>query len=110
MRTASLLALVLFPAPAAARSLQTEPEVWGLELPVRDVAAAERLYREGFGFDPAFGLRDDHTVMGRLKDAFGDMRIEDMRIPLYLTATRFDDGAQAIFARGRVIDAIRASP
>ena len=68
-------------------------------------AAAPRL----FGFDPAFGLRDDHTVMGRLQDAFGDMRIEDMRIPLYLTATRFDDGAQAIFSKGRVIDAIRAS-
>ena len=47
--------------------------------------------------------------MGRLQDAFGDMRIEDMRIPLYLTATRFDDGAQAIFSKGRVIDAIRAS-
>ena len=68
-------------------------------------AAAPKL----FGFDPAFGLRDDHTVMGRLDAAFGDMRIEDMRIPLYLTATRFDDGAQAVFSRGRLTDAIRAS-
>jgi NTE family protein len=62
-----------------------------------------------FGFDPAFGLRDDHTVMLRLQEAFGDSRIEDMRTPLYLTATRFEDGAQAVFSRGRVVDAIRAS-
>lgn len=62
-----------------------------------------------FGFDPAFGLRDDHLVMKRLTDAYGDARIEDMKIPLFLTATRFDDGAQAVFSRGRVVDAIRAS-
>jgi NTE family protein len=68
-------------------------------------AAAPKL----FGFDPAFGLRDDHTVMTRLQEAFGDSRIEDMGIPLHLTATSFEDGAQAIFSRGRVVDAVRAS-
>ena len=47
--------------------------------------------------------------MSRLHDAFGDMRIEDMDIPLYLTATSFEDGAQAVFSRGSVVDAIRAS-
>src|SRR5688572_8100350 len=30
------------------------PAVWGLELPVRDVAAAERRYVEGLGFRACF--------------------------------------------------------
>lgn len=62
-----------------------------------------------FGFGPEFGLRHDRLIMSRLGDAFGDLRIEDMRIPLHLTATDFDTGELAVFSRGRVVDAIRAS-
>ena len=62
-----------------------------------------------FGFDARFGLRDDRLVVQRLEAAFGDSRIENMKIPLHLTATDFANGSQAVFSRGRAVDAIRAS-
>ncbi len=62
-----------------------------------------------FGFDARFGLRDDTLIMERLQSAFGESRIEDMAIPLHLAATDFATGNQAVFSRGRAIDAIRAS-
>lgn len=62
-----------------------------------------------FGFDSQFGLRSDTLILARLREAFGESHIEDMGIPLYLTATDFGDGSQAVFSSGRVVDAIRAS-
>jgi len=62
-----------------------------------------------FGFDSRYGLRDDTLVVQRLEAAFGDSRIENMKIPLHLTATDFANGSQAVFSRGRAVDAIRAS-
>jgi len=62
-----------------------------------------------FGFDARFGLRDDRLVMERLNAAFGDSRIEAMGTPLFLTATDFANGNQAVFSSGRAVDAIRAS-
>jgi len=62
-----------------------------------------------FGFDAAFGLRDDSLIMERLRTAFGDQRIENMQIPLHLAATDFADGSQFVFSSGPVVDAIRAS-
>lgn len=62
-----------------------------------------------FGFDARFGLRQDKLVMKRLNEAFGDKRIEDMKIPLFIAATDFADGRQVVLSKGRVVDAIRAS-
>jgi NTE family protein len=63
-----------------------------------------------FGFDAArFGLRDDRLIADRLKTAFGDSRIEDLPIPLHITATDFANGELVVLSRGRVADAIRAS-
>jgi NTE family protein len=62
-----------------------------------------------FGFNEAFGLRDDGEILRQLSNAFGDARIESTRVPLFLTGTRFDDGSLAVFERGRIVDAIRAS-
>ena len=62
-----------------------------------------------FGFDARFGLRDDRLVMERLNAACGDSRIEAMGTPLFLTATDFANGNQAVFSSGRAVDAIRAS-
>lgn len=61
------------------------------------------------GFDASFGLRDDALMMKRLRQAFGDERIEGMQIPLHLAATDFANGNQVVFSSGSVIDAIRAS-
>jgi len=62
-----------------------------------------------FGFNEHFGLRRDTRVMGRLRDAFGTTRIEDLRIPLRVTATDFHSGDQVVFDEGSLVDAIRAS-
>jgi NTE family protein len=62
-----------------------------------------------FGFDEQFGLVDDRRILARLEEAFGDARVEDAKIPLYLTATDFHTGEQTVFSQGRLVDAIRAS-
>ncbi len=56
-----------------------------------------------------FGLRDDRLILKRLRAAFGDTRIEDMKVPLHLTATDFANGELVTLSRGPVADAIRAS-
>ena len=62
------------------------------------------------GFRPdSFGLRDDTLIMGRLRQTFGDARIEDLKIPLHITATDFSNGELVALSRGSLVDAIRAS-
>jgi NTE family protein len=56
-----------------------------------------------------FGLRDDRLILKRLHAAFGDARIEDMRVPLHLTATDFATGELVALSRGSLVDAVRAS-
>ena len=55
-----------------------------------------------------FGF-NEHFVLGRLRDAFGEARREEMRVPLRLTATDFHSGEQVVFGEGSLINAIRAS-
>lgn len=62
-----------------------------------------------FGFDEKFGTVDDALVMQRLRDAFGEKKFEDAKIPLYLTATDFQHGEQVILTQGSLVDAVRAS-
>jgi NTE family protein len=70
------------------------------------MAIAPKLLR----FDPArFGLRDDTLIGERLKRSFGDARIEDLKIPLYITATDFSNGELVVLSSGSVAQAIRAS-
>jgi NTE family protein len=47
--------------------------------------------------------------MRRLREAFGTTRIEDMPIPLHVTATDFSNGEQVTLSSGSVVDAVRAS-
>ena len=56
-----------------------------------------------------FGLRDDRLINRRLREVFGDRRIEDMPIPLHITATNFMDGELVELSSGPVAPAIRAS-
>ena len=62
-----------------------------------------------FGFSEEFGLKDDQLILRRLRDAYGDRKIEDMKIPLHLTATDFKTGEQVVLSKGSVVDALRAS-
>jgi NTE family protein len=56
-----------------------------------------------------FGLRDDATINRRLREAFGNLQIEDTPIPLHITATNFKDGELVDLSRGPAVAAIRAS-
>lgn len=56
-----------------------------------------------------FGLRDDRFINSRLKEAFGDARIENMALPLHITATNFMNGELVDLSSGPVAPAIRAS-
>lgn len=56
-----------------------------------------------------FGLRDDALIMQRLRRAFGDARIEDLQVPLHVTATDFANGELVVLSKGSLVDAIRAS-
>ena len=62
-----------------------------------------------FGFDERFGMVDDTLVMKRLRAAFGEQTFADCQIPLSITATDFDDGAQVVLTSGSLVDAIRGS-
>ena len=62
-----------------------------------------------FGFSEDFGMKDDALILRRLREAYGDRRIEDMKIPLFLTATDFHSGEQVVLSEGSVVDALRAS-
>jgi NTE family protein len=62
-----------------------------------------------FGFNEHFGLRRDTGMMNRLREVFGMARIEELRIPLRVTATDFHSGEQVVFDEGSLTDAIRAS-
>ncbi len=62
-----------------------------------------------FGFDEHFGTVDDTLVMERFRAAYGEKKIEDAKIPLYLTATDFEHGGQVVLTQGKLVDALRAS-
>lgn len=61
------------------------------------------------GFDDSFALRDDRRIAERLRQAFGDMRIEDLPTPLRIAATDAATGAPVILDRGPLVPALRAS-
>ena len=62
-----------------------------------------------FGFNAEFGLRHDHLIMSRLREAFGDSTFGDLKIPLFITATDFHTGELVTLSSGSIVDAIRAS-
>ncbi|HEX6136267.1 MAG TPA: patatin-like phospholipase family protein [Casimicrobiaceae bacterium] len=61
------------------------------------------------GFDARFGMRRDRRILRAFAEAYGEARIEDMKVPLLVTATDFWTGEQVIFDKGRLVDALRAS-
>lgn len=60
-------------------------------------------------FDADFALRDDKPVLERLDQAFGDARLEDLRIPLRVTATDAATGSAVVLRSGSVVEALRAA-
>lgn len=63
-----------------------------------------------FGFSAgSFGLRDDALINRRIDKAYGQLRFEDTKIPLHITATDFADGELVELSSGLVSRAVRAS-
>jgi NTE family protein len=85
--------------------------LWTKELTSRPDrrALARAAFPRLLGFDANWGLRDDRAVMRRLAETFGDRGFADARVPLFITATDFENGEQVVLREGRLVDAIRAS-
>ncbi len=60
-------------------------------------------------FDADFALRDDAVVMQRLEQAFGGVRIEDLRIRLRIAATDAETGQRVVLSHGSLVQGLRAS-
>ncbi len=104
---AALIAMGITPERAAEMSTQ----MWTREVTSKHNRRAlwQILMPNVFGFDENFGTVDDTQVMRHLRAAYGDTKIENTPIPLYITATDFDNGEQVVLTRGSLVDAIRAS-
>lgn len=72
-------------------------------------AVLKMIFPRLFGFDSEWGLRNDAPAVKMIRQVYGDMRFETMKVPLYLAATDFVTGGQVILSSGSLVDAIRAS-
>jgi NTE family protein len=106
-----LYATLIASGRTTAEAAELTRVLWTSEIAaqVDRMAVLRAMFPKLFAFNARFGLRRDDLIMQRMRTAFGDSRIEDMKIPLHLAATDFATGNQAVFSSGRAIDAIRAS-
>jgi NTE family protein len=61
------------------------------------------------GFGDSFAMRDDALIAQRIADAFGDLRLEQLPVPLRVATTHAVSGDPVVLKRGRLVDALRAS-
>lgn len=60
-------------------------------------------------FDHDFGIVDDRRVNWVLAELYGEVRLEETRIPTFVVATDFLTGEKVVLSQGRLRDAVRAS-
>lgn len=73
------------------------------------LAMLQMLLPKFFRSGEYFHLRDDRVMNERLRAAFGDTTFEKTRIPLFITATDYRSGRQAVISDGHIYAAVRAS-
>jgi len=85
--------------------------LWSHEVTRRRLwrAIPQMLFPRLGGFSADFALRCDRLIMARLEQAFGDARLEDLHLPLRVTATDAATGDRVVIRRGPIVDALRAS-
>lgn len=107
----SLYAALIALGHSAAEAEEMTRRLWTRELTKRHNYRSflSAVLPKMFGFSEQFGLVNDALIVDRLHAAFGESVFEDARIPLFLTATNFHNGEQAVFSQGPIVDAIRAS-
>ena len=96
----------------AEQSRATTVKLWTQELTAsrNTKALLSVLAPRLFGFSLAsFGLRNDGKLNKRLQEAFAGLNIEDMAVPLHITATDFANGELVELTTGPVWRAVRAS-
>lgn len=77
---------------------------------MKDYAANLSAFQSGKKrFTQTSGLVDDGPLYEVMKNSYGDHDFADAVIPLYLTATAFDNGEMVVIDSGPVADAVRAS-
>jgi NTE family protein len=60
-------------------------------------------------FEESFALRDDRLILQRIRQAFGQQRLEDLPTPMLVNATDAATGESVLLSAGSVCDALRAS-
>lgn len=92
-------------------ALQDAVRLWSADLTRRHrwKAYAQLLLPRLAGFDADFSLRHSSAIAARVKQAFGDMRLEELPIPLCVVATSADTGRRAVLRRGSLAEALCAS-
>jgi NTE family protein len=93
------------------QSLHSATRLWSAELTEqrRWRAWAELLVPRWAGFGDDFAMRDDRLIVQRLRQAFGDARIESLPIALRVAATDAASGQALVLRQGGLVDALRAS-
>ena len=92
-------------------ALQTASELLSQELTRRHRWRAwlQLLAPRLAGFPDDFAMRDARLIERRLREAFGQRRIEDATTSLRIAATDANSGEAAVLTHGNMVDALRAS-
>ncbi len=95
----------------AAEAVRIATSLWSADITRkrRWGAIPKMLWPRLCGFDADFALRDDRPVLTRLGQAFGDVRLEDLRIPLRVTTVDVATGTSVVLQRGSLVEALRAA-
>ncbi|MBL8346880.1 MAG: patatin-like phospholipase family protein, partial [Rubrivivax sp.] len=60
-------------------------------------------------FDADFAMRHDHRIMQRLRQAFGNLQLDELPLPMRVVATDAATGERVVLRTGSVVQALRAS-
>jgi NTE family protein len=96
---------------AADQLLRLVTTLWSQELTQQRHwhAYAQLLAPKLARFGQDFSLRSERPIVERLEQAFGNLQLEDLRLPLRVAATVAASGAPVVLARGSVVRAVQAS-
>lgn len=92
-------------------ALQTATELWSPELTRRHRWRAwlQMLAPRLAGFGDDFALRDARLIERRIRDAFGQRRLDDTPTALRIATTDAASGEAVVLTQGSMVDALRAS-
>ena len=93
-------------------SLRTATELWSSELTRqhRWRSWLQLLMPRLAGFDDDFALRDAGLIERRIRDAFGQRRLEDSATALRVAATDAASGEAVVLTQGRLVDGVITNP